>query len=100
MRNSFTIVGLSTALSLACGTESSVKEGFAATASMTEARNMHTATLLPDGMVLIAGGQALASAELFDPGAAAFGPTAPMATTRSTHTATLLPDGMVLIAGG
>jgi len=84
MRNLFTIVGLGTALSLACGTKTSLKEGFAPTASMTVARDMHTATLLRDGMVLVAGGQALASAELFDPGAAIFTPTATMATARSS----------------
>ena len=96
MRNLFTIVGLGTALSLACGTETSLKEGFAPTASMTVARDMHTATLLRDGMVLMAGGQALASAELFDPGAAIFTPTASMATARSSHTATSLPGGSPL----
>jgi hypothetical protein len=73
--------------------------------SMTTARIWHTATLLPDGGVLIAGGwdgskDYSASAELFDPATGRFGPTGPMTTARSGHTATLLADGRVLIAGG
>jgi hypothetical protein len=71
---------------------------------MLAARDAHTATLLPDGKVLIAGGGdrnvVLASAELFDPGAGAFSETGPMTTPRGAHVATLLPDGKVLITGG
>jgi len=76
-----------------------------AAGSMTTARAYHTATPLPDGMVLIAGGTGpggpLASAELYDPAAKTFSPTAgSMATPRAYHTATVLPDGMVLLTGG
>lgn len=65
----------------------------------------HTATLLPDGRVLILGGRnstgTLQSAEIFDPVTASFTPLAgQMIAPRSGHTATLLPDGRVLIAGG
>ena len=72
---------------------------------MTVERAAHTATLLADGRVLVAGGirggeAALASAELFDPATGRFEATAPMATPRSGHTATLLRDGRVLVAGG
>src|SRR2546428_7334803 len=77
---------------------------FSATGSMTTARLAHTETLLPDGMVLITGGNNaqgyLASAELYDPAAGSFSATDSMATARRSHTATLLPSGAVLVAGG
>ena len=78
---------------------------FTATGTMTTARSGNTATLLPDGRVLIAGGfgsdgNVLASTELYDPQSGTFSPTGSMAAVRGDHTATLLPDGRVLIAGG
>jgi hypothetical protein len=78
---------------------------FAATGNMTTGRAIYTATLLPDGNILMAGtylfgGGSLASAELYDPVPGAFTPTGAMTTTRSAHTATLLNSGRVLIAGG
>lgn len=81
---------------------------FASTGSLTVGRQEHTATLLGDGRVLITGGyfqdggdgQALASAELYDPGAGEFTSGGSMGDRRSGHTATLLGDGRVLIAGG
>jgi N-acetylneuraminic acid mutarotase len=65
----------------------------------------HTATLLKDGRVLVAGGRptpATASSEayLFDPAANAFQKTTPMGKQRWYHTATRLLDGRVLVAGG
>jgi WD40 repeat protein len=70
-------------------------------------RTLHTATLLRDGKVLVAGGSSgagmdlffLANAELFDPVAGAFTPARSMGMARAGHTATLLRNGKVLIAG-
>ncbi|MGH8094559.1 MAG: kelch repeat-containing protein [Chthoniobacterales bacterium] len=76
--------------------------GFEATGSLATAREFHTATLLPNGMVLVAGGNGnfLASAELYDPATGTWTATGSLATARALHTATLLPNGMVLVAGG
>jgi hypothetical protein len=72
---------------------------------MQTARWNHTATLLPNGTVLIAGGldqnhAELTSAEIYDPVTGTFTPTGSMQTAHSQHTATLLPSGKVLVAGG
>jgi hypothetical protein len=72
---------------------------FAATGNMSVTRDFHTATLLPNGKVLIAGGHD-ASAELYDPTSGAFTTTGGMSVGRNAHTATLLANGKVLIAGG
>ena len=78
---------------------------FTNTGSLATARDNHTATLLPNGMVLVAGGgngssSALASAELYDPASGTWATIASLATPTRSHTATLLTNGKVLIAGG
>jgi hypothetical protein len=76
---------------------------FSATGSMADKRNHHSATLLLDGRVLVAGGVHMPganTAELFDPASGTFSPAGTMATSRVLHTATLLSAGRVLVAGG
>jgi hypothetical protein len=69
--------------------------------SMSTARAAHTATLLPNGKVLITGGlNGLATAEIYDPDSKTFTPTSAMSATRANHAATLLPNGKVFIVGG
>ena len=76
------------------------------------ARSGHTATLLPDGRVLVTGGKVYSaesssgftltpSSELYDPATGLWVKTRrPMADSRAGHTATLLPTGQVLVVGG
>jgi len=97
---------------------------FSPTGSMRTPREFHTATLLTDGRVLIAGGytanraaagssitfasyqtaesssSVLDSAEVYDPATGTFSRTDSMSTFRDHHTATLLQDGRVLVVGG
>jgi hypothetical protein len=74
------------------------------TGSMGRQRDGHTATLLPSGKVLVAGGFGntgyLGSAELYDPATGLWTVTGSMGRPRELHTATLLPSGKVLVAGG
>jgi RHS repeat-associated protein len=74
--------------------------------TLNRPRAWHTATTLPDGLVLILGGvgnnkQIVTTAELFDPATQSFTNLSSSGVTpRARHTATLLSDGHVLIAGG
>lgn len=78
------------------------------TGSLATARAFHTATLLPNGKVLVAGGMrvdggvstVLDSAELYDPTSGTWSATGSLGTPREQHTATLLRSGKVLVAGG
>lgn len=70
---------------------------------MITTRMNHTATLLLNGRVLIAGGNntgILTNSELYDPVAKTWTKTGGLNTARNSHTATLLPNGQVLVAGG
>lgn len=81
-------------------------DGFVTTGSMATARSFHTATLLPNGKVLIAGGSnasggSLSNAEVYDPTTGTFSPANGGMPNKATgHTATLMNNGKVLIAGG
>ena len=74
------------------------------TTALAFARSLHTATLLPSGTVLVAGGHNnggfLASTECYRSEAGACSATGPLNTGRYYHTATLLPNGKVLAAAG
>ena len=72
---------------------------------MNTGRIEGTATLLPSGNVLVAGGTpddsvVLSSAEIYDPSSGTWSYTGSMTTARYVDTATLLPSGKVLVAGG
>jgi hypothetical protein len=92
------------------GGKTAARQGiFVPTGSMSVPRFSHTATMLPNGQVLVAGGmsyfcdscnEALASAELYDPTTGTFTAIGSMTVPRYDHTATLLPSGQVLIVGG
>ena len=72
---------------------------FFKTGSMKHARSEHTATLLEDGKVLVAGGHT-DTAELYDPERGTFREIASLRSPRSDHAAVRLLDGRVLIVGG
>ena len=82
---------------------------WATTGSMVFARREHTATLLPNGRVLVAGGlntessTTLRSAEIYDPNTGAWSLTESMSEARQAHASILLPTGAtgaVLVVGG
>ncbi|MGA2871053.1 MAG: kelch repeat-containing protein, partial [Verrucomicrobiota bacterium] len=75
------------------------------TGPLSTAREQHTATLLPNGQVLVAGGADSSGnpssvAELYNPANGTWTTTNSLNTAREWHTATLLLNGEVLVAGG
>ena len=72
--------------------------------SMKTRRSSHSATLLKDGRVLVAGGgispNSLSSCEIYDPVLNKWSNAAPMNIPRESHSAVLLPSGRVLVVGG
>ena len=101
LRNYSLLLGVWLLLVQPCAGGSGV---FANTGSLGAARESHTATLLPGGKVLVAGGfdvrTYFVSAELYDTATGIWTATGSLATARAGHTATLLPNGKVLVAGG
>jgi N-acetylneuraminic acid mutarotase len=82
-----------------------VEAAWTVTGELDVQRLNHTATLLPDGAVLVAGGSAsggesLASATLYHPESGTWTAAADMGEQRAVHSATPLTDGRVLVAGG
>lgn len=78
---------------------------WAHTGALNFPRIGHTATLLNNGQVLVAGGEdsqshLIAAAELYNPATGTWAVTGSLATPRIDHTATLLANGEVLVAGG
>ena len=75
------------------------------TGSLNVARSENAATLLPNGKVLVVGGQgntssSISSAELYDPTTGTWTNTGSLNTGREGHSVTLRPNGQVLVAGG
>src|SRR2546426_327118 len=113
---------LALALGIASPASAQAPGTWAPMADLNQPRAEHTATLLANGTVLVAGGRdaapllrdgrvrlvggtagvgPLASLEIYDPTTRTFSPApSALAIARQDHTATLLPDGRVLVAGG
>ncbi|HEY3322248.1 MAG TPA: PKD domain-containing protein, partial [Planctomycetota bacterium] len=78
-----------------------IDPSWSSTGQMAVGREIHTATLLPSGKVLVAGGNgAGTSCEVYDPSTLTWSATASLVDARYYHTATLLSSGTVLVAGG
>ncbi len=80
-------------------------KAFSAAGALAAARDRATASFLPDGRVLVAGGSnaadgPLASTEIFDPVTSTFAAGPSMQTSRMAHTATTLADGKIVVTGG
>ena len=92
----------------ATGQWSNASAGLPVCTSLSECRLFSTATLLPTGNVLVAGGlvglvqnpQTTPTAMLYHPDTNTWTSTGSMTTPRESQAATLLPDGQVLLVGG
>jgi WD40 repeat protein len=99
LSHALTLAAAAAAVGLAAVPATAATSGtFTATGNMQAAQTHGTATLLPDGQVLVAGGGS--SPELYDPKTGTWAVTGQMNIPREDATATLLPDGQVLVAGG
>ncbi|CAF4402113.1 unnamed protein product, partial [Adineta steineri] len=75
------------------------------TSTMRSARYSHTASILANGNVLVAGGlsgngTALRSAELYNASTGLWTTVSNMSSARYYHTASILTNGNVLVVGG
>ena len=76
-----------------------IANNWSAAGTLLNARDLHTATMLSSGTILLAGGTTN-SAEMYDPTTNTSSAAASLINPRQFHTATLLPNGVVLVVGG
>lgn len=73
------------------------------TGGMNAGRQLHTASLLANGKVLVTAGQGpgyLATTEIYDPNPGTWSLTGSLSVGRSFHTATVLASGKAIVVGG
>src|SRR3954453_21229573 len=98
-----TTVGIVLAVTMALGAAGAAQAAWSGADSLSSGRYNHTATLLNDGRVLVAGGnnsRPLDSARLYDPATGRWSSAAPMNVAREGDGAVVLRSGKVLVAGG
>src|SRR2546427_1882434 len=102
LRNSFALA-LSALVLHSAAAQPASSGSFSLVGSMSQFRRVHTATLLLNGTVLVAGGAPFlpaATSEIYDPFTTTWTNSAPLNTGREFHTAILLQDGRVVVTGG